>query len=207
MLRNNALPVFLAFLMKWEGGCTIREGETPAAAFERARPTAWSNHADDPGGPTMMGITLRVYNLFITRYLSQPEATAAELRAMSYDRWEHIVTTLFWRMMEFNYVPYDCLALAYADDFFNSGRAAIRDMQRALCCLPDGILGPKTKGAMRHRVRTREEARDTCNTLLDLRLQRLQTLHHWPIYGRGWTRRIDDLRALIPSLDLTDEGL
>jgi len=103
-------------------------------------------------------------------------------------------------------VPFDCLALAIADEIWTSGRAGIRDVQEVLGCTTDGIIGRETLGAMRHRLRKRDAARAACVMLMQKRLERLRRLPRWQKFGQGWTSRADSIINLIPTLDLTAEG-
>ena len=205
-LKNQALPAFLLHLLKWEGSCVPTPAEDNAQAYERCRRQAFADDADDPGGPTMMGVTLRTFRIWRTTFLMRPEPTADDLRSLSYDEWQQIVEGLFWRYYSLHTVPFDCLALAIADEIWTSGRAGIRDVQEVLGCTPDGIIGRETLGAMRHRLRKRDAARAACVMLMQKRLERLRRLPRWQKFGQGWTSRADSIINLIPTLDLTAEG-
>lgn len=206
MLKNNAFEPWLAHLITFEGGRQPQPGESIDRAYELARPTAWSCDEADPGGATMCGITLRVFRIWRQAFMHMPAPTAADLRAMDYGEWEQIVETLYWRFYKLHTVPYDCLALCFAENIFMSGRAGIREIQAVLGCTPDGVIGPSTIGAMRHRIRTREEARATCHLLLARRMERLRQLPRFARYGRGWERRAAATLAKLGEMDLTIGG-
>lgn len=194
-------------LLKWEGRCIPAEGESLVHAYDRCRDSAFADDPRDSGGATMMGITLRTYDAWRRAYrLQQTPATAEQLRQMPYEEWRQLIETCYWRMYAMHIVSFECLALVFADGIFMSGRAGIREMQRALGCEPDGIVGVKTRAAMRTRIRLRATARNISGEVLTGRLARLQGLSRWQTFGRGWTNRIEDLRALINTLDLTEDG-
>lgn len=81
--------------------------------------------------------------------------------------------------------------LATFDLAVNSGvRRAILTLQRCAGVAPDGKLGPVTKMA----VRAAEPA-GLAERVCAARLSFLMGLSQWPTYGRGWGRRVADIRA------------
>src|SRR5690606_20895834 len=73
----------------------------------------------------------------------------------------------------------------------NSGPArAAKFLQRIVGVNVDGRVGPKTIEAA-HAM----DAGKVAATLCDQRLAWLKTLKTWPTFGKGWTRRVADVRA------------
>lgn len=68
----------------------------------------------------------------------------------------------------------------------NSGGHAIKAVQQLLGLKQDGVVGPKTREAMRNADFTREQFRDAL-------LSRYRGFRTWPEHGRGWTNRFNAL--------------
>ena len=200
-MNNYAFEKWVPFLLEMEGGCTITPGLTPREIYEARGQKAFSDNPSDPGGATMMGITLAVYSLWRAMN-GHPVTTAADLRAMTYAEWASIVKTYFWDNFRCSQASLECIAVCMADGIFHSGTAGVKDLQRVLGLVPDGIVGRKTVGALQ-RARSRESGRALCHQLLDARIERLRRLPTYSTFGRGWERRIDALRQYIYHLDLT----
>lgn len=200
-MNNYAFDKWVPFLLEVEGGCTITPGLTPREIYEARGQKAFSNHPNDPGGATMMGITLSVYRLWRAMN-GRPVTTAEHLQAMTYGEWSSIIKTYFWDHFKCSQASLECLAVCMADGIFNSGTAGVKELQRVLGVEADGIVGRKTVGALQ-RQRSRESGRAMCQQLLDMRIERLRRLPTYKTFGRGWERRIEALRQYIYHLDLT----
>ena len=206
-MSYRVFEIFLLHLLRCEGGCIPARGETMAAAFERCRQKAFSDDPRDPGGATMMGITLKTFIVWRTQWMQKPKPTVADLRTLGFEEWRLIVEKLFWQRYSLQSVAWQCLALTAADSIFLSGAAGIRDIQQALGCKPDGICGPRTIGALRHSCLTRDRARAACYDIVRRRMARLQQLSAWARFGRGWEARAQALLEQLPRLDHAERDL
>ncbi|MBK3400687.1 putative peptidoglycan-binding domain-containing protein, partial [Methylobacterium ajmalii] len=82
------------------------------------------------------------------------------------------------------------LGYALFDFAVNSGKKrAVIGLQRALKIADDGALGPLTLAA----VATHKPA-DLIDALCDGRLAFLRALSTWPRFGKGWARRVEEVR-------------
>lgn len=73
----------------------------------------------------------------------------------------------------------------------NSGpNRAVRCLQQVLGVAVDGLVGPITLAAT-----NRCSAADIVNVLCDRRLGFLRALSTFPVFGRGWIRRVETIRA------------
>ncbi|MET3791762.1 glycoside hydrolase family 108 protein [Aquamicrobium terrae] len=127
----------------------------------------WSDHASDPGGATMKGITLATYR----RY--RPGATKTQLRNIPAKDVDAIYRAGYWEP-----VNGDRLAagvdLATFDAGVNSGPA------RAKQWLTASIGGPD---------------HETVKKLCARRLGFMRSLAIWNTFGRGWSRRVAEIEA------------
>jgi lysozyme family protein len=62
-------------------------------------------------------------------------------------------------------------------------------LQQAIGVWPDGVIGPKTMAAIKAA-----DAKATVDRFCDLRLAFLRGLPTWPTFGKGWERRVEDVR-------------
>lgn len=83
------------------------------------------------------------------------------------------------------------LDLALFDFAVNSGPdRAIRTLQAALDVAADGIVGSQTLGAVGAK-----DTENVINDLCDRRLGFLRRLPTFAVFGKGWTRRVGEVRA------------
>lgn len=165
-----------------------------APALERvlAHEGGYSNHPADPGGPTMRGITQRVYDAF-RRAAGQP---TRPVRGIADDELHLIYRRQYWDAIRADDLPQG-LDYCVFDAAVNSGPAqAAKWLQRALGVAADGQVGALTLDAARATPDLRRVIDDMC----DRRLAMLRALKTWPVFGTGWGRRVADVRIAARSL-------
>ncbi len=141
----------------------------------------YSNDAADPGGPTNWGITI-----IDARKYWKKDATAADVKAMPKSVAINIYTTKYWK------TPYyDCDKLASGVDLsvfdfgVNSGPARAKKYL-------DASIGSSTE--------------DTIIKINDKRLAFLKGLGTWPVFGKGWGRRVAGIKAKSLEMAKTSKG-
>jgi lysozyme family protein len=152
----------------------------------------YSNHPSDPGGPTNFGITLADYRRYAKR-----NATAADIRTMKIGEAKAIYRSRYWDALACDELPAG-VDYAVFDYGVNSGigRSA-KVLQRAVGVTPDGVVGPHSLAAV-----VKRDAKMLVDGICDERLRFLRSLGTWPVFGRGWSRRVAEVRAF--SLQLAD---
>jgi len=96
-----------------------------------------------------------------------------------------IYRRLYWDAVRADDLP-PGLDLATFDLAVNSGPSrAVRMLQTALGVEADGIVGPVTSKAAREA-----DPAETIRRLTRSRLGFLSRLAAWPVFGRGWRRRV-----------------
>ena len=138
----------------------------------------YSNDASDPGGPTNWGITIADVRKYIN-----PSADAKDVRAISKEQAIKIYQEKYWK------TPYyDCDNLASGVDLsvfdfgVNSGPSRAKKFLDKACGGTDA---------------------QTIIRLNDARLTFLQGLRTWPVFGKGWGRRVVGIKA--KSLEMNKE--
>ncbi len=144
------------------------------------------DHPADPGGATSLGITIRT----LSAWLGRP-ATKAEVRALTPDAVRPIYRANYWDRVRGDDLPAGVDLVTY-DAAVNSGPSrGARWTQEAAGARADGAIGPKTLEAL---ARTPADA--VVRRATDLRLGFLRGLPGWRVFGRGWGRRVGEVRAL-----------
>lgn len=144
----------------------------------------WVNHPRDPGGETNMGVTKRTWEEWIGKRVepgSLKSLTVADVAPLYKEK--------YWDRVRGDELP-DGVDYAVFDFAVNSGVGrATRVLQQAIGVTPDGIIGPKTLAAVNAMP-----PRDLVDEICDKRLAFLQGLPIWPTFGRGWSRRVAEVR-------------
>lgn len=141
------------------------------------------NHPADPGGATNFGITIAT----LSRWRGVP-VSKADVRSLSRNEAAVIYRVRYWDAVRADEMPVG-LDLALFDFAVNSGPArAIATLQKVLDVAADGRLGPVTQAALGKRA-----AGDVTRALCARRLAFLQGLATFPVFGRGWARRVENI--------------
>lgn len=174
------------------------------ADFERAlkhvleMEGGYTDDPHDPGGPTNLGITLRVLAQWMGESVdasSLPRLKEA-LRRMGPEQASAIYLARYWTPSGASELP-PALAFMHFDAAVNHGvGTAVRMLQEALGVEADGEIGPVTRAAV-----SRADHRKVLTRYADIRRRRYRALHHFWRFGRGWLRRVD--RTLERALHLT----
>lgn len=148
------------------------------------------NHPKDPGGATNKGITQRVYDEYRKTSGQMPQS----VKNISDKEVESIYRVKYWIAIRGDDLP---LGWDYAvfDFAVNSGPGrAIRLMQLALGIRDDGVIGPKTLAAFK------PDPRKSFDSYMDKRREFLRSLSTFPTFGKGWLRRVEDVREYCHKL-------
>jgi len=147
------------------------------------------DHPADPGGATNMGITRKTLARWrgVSPWWNLPKTA---VQALDRNEAARIYRAGYWDLCRAGAMP-PGVDLAVFDYAVNSGPGrAIRSLQKVLGVATDGLVGPVTLGAA-----ARSGAAQTINALCDQRLGFLKALSHFPLFGRGWTSRVQTVRA------------
>ncbi len=145
----------------------------------------YTNDRGDPGGPTNWGITINDARMYWKH-----NATANDVRHMPLSVAKQIYKSKYWDAMSCDDLPTG-LDYAVFDYGVNSGihRAAMV-LQRLVDVPDDGRIGPITLAAV-----AKGEPKALLVEMCNERLAFLQRLSTWKIFGRGWGRRVAEVKA------------
>jgi peptidoglycan hydrolase-like protein with peptidoglycan-binding domain len=140
----------------------------------------YSNHPNDPGGPTNMGITLGV----LKEWRSDNSLTAADVQNLARDEAREIYRTKYWNLMKCDELPRG-VDLVVFDFGVNAGPSrSAKILQKIVGAETDGSIGPVTTGACKVMP-----AKDIITQMSKARMDYYQTSPNWPTFGNGWTNR------------------
>lgn len=153
----------------------------------------YADHPRDPGGATNMGITHKT--LARWRKVSPWwKLSKGEVRSLGRAEAARIYEASYWNRVHGAELP-GGLDLALFDYAVNSGPVrAIKALQTALKVKADGWIGPLTLEALKARIAA-GAITGLIAGLCDGRLSFLQRLATFAVFGRGWTRRVSEIRA------------
>lgn len=153
----------------------------------------WSDHPKDPGGATMKGVTIGTFAQFKGR-----KVTKDELRAISDADLRAIYRRKYWDVVRGDDLPAGLDLVAF-DAAVNSGPArGARWLQMAVGVEVDGKIGPATIAATGNTY-----VPAAIERAIAFRLSFLRNLKTWPTFGKGWQRRVDDVKAA--ALEMVDD--
>jgi lysozyme family protein len=146
----------------------------------------YTNDAADPGGPTNFGITIYDYRKYV-----KPNATAADVRAMKIEEAKSIYRAKYWDAQRCDELPAG-VDYAVFDYGVNSGIGRAKKVLQRMVGVPaDGVLGDATIKALAQRPPSKIII-DICEE----RLRFLQGLRTWPVFGKGWGRRVAEVKTV-----------
>jgi lysozyme family protein len=140
----------------------------------------------DPGGATNYGITLADYRRYV-----KPDAAPADVRVMRIGEARRIYRAHYWDALGCDALPAGIDECVF-DYGVNSGVGRAGKVLRRVLGLPDDDWRVTEQVAATCADR---EAAAVVNAICDERLRFLKSLRTWPAFGKGWRRRVAEVRA------------
>jgi lysozyme family protein len=153
----------------------------------------YADHPRDPGGATNFGITHKTLARWrrVSPWWKLPKA---EVQKLPREEAGRIYRSAYWTPVHGSELPAG-LDLALFDYAVNSGPVrAVKALQAALKVKADGVVGPLTLDALKARVAA-AGVTGLIVALCDGRIGFLQRLATFAVFGKGWTRRVAEIRA------------
>ena len=162
---NTNFDKSLAELLKHEGG--------------------FVNHPSDPGGATNLGVTQAVWEDWIDRAVSEEN-----MKALTPAKVAPLYRELYWDRIKGDKLPAGVDYVVF-DAAVNSGVSrAAKWLQTTVAAVADGAIGEQT---LKLVLLTNPQM------LIDKysanRLEFLKGRSTWPTFGKGWERRVEEVRV------------
>ena len=153
------------------------------------------NHPKDPSGATNRGVTQATYDA----YRASRGVAKVSVRGITDAEVAAIYKLQYWDRAHCDDLPFG-LDYAVFDFAVNSGVSrAAKFLQAVVGATQDGVIGQMTLAAV-----AEHDPAKVIEQLCDNRLAWLKRLRHWPTFGRGWSRRVQDVKAA--SLNMSQGG-
>ena len=144
------------------------------------------NHPKDPGGETNLGVTKRVYEDF---------GGTKDMKELTKEDVEPIYKKNYWDRVKGDNLP-EGLDLCIFDFAVNAGPGrAAKFLQKLIGVTQDGGIGPQTLGALQSAIGedVRTQTREMIEKYQNETHNYYQSLSTFETFGRGWTRRVDEV--------------
>lgn len=146
----------------------------------------WSDNPADPGGATMKGVTLAVFEQFKGR-----ACTKDELRHISDADLASVYRESYWLAAHCDKMSHGVDYIVF-DAAVNSGPGrAVKTLQAAVNVAQDGAFGPRTAAAIMNTG-----GADTIREFSAQREAFYRGLRTFPTFGRGWLARLRSVTAV-----------
>lgn len=180
----------IPFIFHFAAGVQVGDLTKPLEEqWEIARKKGWSDDPDDPGGKTMIDVTLETYKSYC-RKKGYPIPTAERLKGIPFDQWQEILKSMYWDEMQADKIKSQGIANICVDWLWASGATRIKNIQRLLGVEQDGIVGPKTINAINS-----QSAEYLFKKIYNARVAFYEACSGYWKYGKGWIRRLNAINA------------
>jgi lysozyme family protein len=162
---NTNFDACLAHLLKHEGG--------------------FSAHPQDPGGVTNLGVTQAVWEDWIDRTV-----TEENMKALTPAKVAPLYREMYWDRIKGDKLP-SGVDYCVFDAAVNSGVSrAAKWLQTTVGAVADGAIGEQT---LKQVLLTNPQM--IIDKYSAIRLEFLKGRSTWPTFGKGWERRVEEVRA------------
>lgn len=145
---------------------------------------------DGRPGCTNLGVTQRAWELYVGR-----QVTHEEMRNLTPEQVKPFYKKKYWDVIRADDLPGGVDYMVF-DTCVNSGPSkAAKLLQECVGAKPDGAIGPATLAAV-----TNANLEKLIDGYSDARLNYMQSLNGWPVYGKGWARRVNEVAELADQL-------
>lgn len=146
------------------------------------------NHPKDPGGITNLGCTKATYEAWVGHPVS-----VEFMKCLKPEHVKKLYQVRYWDKVKCDDLP-SGLDLCVFDFAINAGpRRAAKYLQLMVGAAPDGIIGPNTMRQIQQYI-TAHGRKHAVNRYQDLREGYYRKLRTFPTFGRGWLRRVKEVR-------------
>jgi len=139
----------------------------------------WVNHKDDPGGETNLGVTKRVWEEYVGHPVESLKKLTKEDVAPLYEQ-------KYWRPCYGEVLPRGLDFVVFSMGINAGTGRSIKLLQLSIGCVPDGVIGPTTRGLI-----SDSNSATLIAKFSESRREYYRSLKNFPIFGKGWLSRVD----------------
>jgi len=138
----------------------------------------WVNNPNDPGGETNLGVTKRVWE----EWVGHPVATMKNLTEAEV---APLYEQKYWRPCYGEVLPRGLDFVVFSMGVNAGPGRSVKLFQSAIGCVPDGIIGPKTRELI-----LASNSATLIAKFSEARRDYYRSLKTFPIFGKGWLSRV-----------------
>ena len=159
----------------------MKENFDCSFAFVLGSEGGFSDNPADPGGMTNLGVTKRSWEAFVGHEVSEAEMSALTSKGVT-----DFYHQGYWDLADCDQMPAGVDYMLF-DFAVNAGvKPAIKVMQKAVGAVPDGSIGIRTLAAI-------SSCPEPLNAFSDAKKEYYRSLKNFPIFGKGWLKRVDEV--------------
>jgi lysozyme family protein len=148
----------------------------------------FSNHNQDPGGVTNLGVTMKVWEEWVGHPVDEKQ-----MRALTQQDVAPLYKRKYWDACRADELV-SGLDYAVFDFAVNSGVGrSIKTLQACVGVIADGGFGSSTMAAVSQFKG--ESAKTLITEFCDKRLNFLKSLKTFAVFGKGWENRVNSVKA------------
>jgi lysozyme family protein len=155
-------------------------------ALMLAHEGGYVHHEKDPGGRTNHGVTQRVWEEWVGH-----EVDEKQMRALTHEMVAPLYKRKYWDAVRADDLV-DGVDYCVFDVAVNSGPGrAVKFLQSCVGVTADGGFGPATLAAVK---KSEEDPARLIELYCAKRLEFLQSLKTFETFGKGWSRRVQEVK-------------
>lgn len=182
----------IPFILHFAAGVYGKNGKQLVLPLEEqfllAKRRGWSDDKDDPGGATMIDVTLTTYSHY-KNSKGLEDATKDDLLNISFEEWKEILKTMYWDKWQGDYIESQGIANLLVDWIWASGYGMIKKAQKIIGVKNDGVVGCKTLASINNA-----DSLSLFKRVLEAREQHYRQCRASWKYINGWLRRLNAIQ-------------
>ena len=139
------------------------------------------NNPADPGGMTNLGVTKRVWQEYTGH-----EADEKEMRSLTPEKVAPLYEQKYWRPCYGEVLPRGLDFVVFSMGVNAGPGRSVKLLQQSIGCVPDGIIGPRTRGLI-----SDSNTATLIAKFSEARREYYRALKTFPVFGKGWLARTD----------------
>jgi len=152
------------------------------------------NNPADPGGMTNLGVTKRVWQEYTGH-----EADEKEMRSLTPEKVAPLYEQKYWRPCYGEVLPRGLDFVVFSFGVNAGPGRSVKLLQQSVGCLPDGIIGPRTRELI-----SSSNTATLIAKFSEARREYYRALKTFPVFGKGWLARTDKEEQ--EALNMTKNG-
>lgn len=149
----------------------------------------WVNNPADPGGETIWGVTKAVYEAYTGKPIDS-------MKGLTQEDVKPLYKAKYWDAVRGDELP-SGLDYCVFDCAVNSGVGrSVKFLQGIVGVIADGAIGNNTMAAVAQFKDTKKLIEEFSNA----RLNFLKGLKTFSVFGKGWSRRVEEVEAKALSM-------